>query len=86
MMRMTDDFAESFVKVEEVIYDLTNGSVTVSIYSKNNEIEAMLSQNNTDVLVLSDTIAFAKKDGMLYEFMASGTTKQELKQFINEQI
>ena len=86
MMRMTDDFAESFVKVEEIIYDLTNGSVTVSIYSKNNEIEAMLGQNNTDVLVLSNTIAFAKKDGMFYEFFASGITEQELKSFINEQI
>lgn len=86
MMKSARISDEDSVMVNETIYDMVNGSVTVTAYSNNSEIENALSEKETDLLVLSETTAYVKKDGLFYKLEAFGLTEEELKQFINENL
>lgn len=71
--------------VEGLSYALVNGSVSALIYSEHSEIEAILNQNETDLLIVSEELAYAKIDGKFYKIEALGLTMDEFSEFISKE-
>lgn len=85
MMKASGSSA-AFSLVEETLYDLVNGSVTMSVYSRHSEIESVLNENSTNLIIISESIAYAERDGLFYKFTADGLSTEEFEQFINEKL